>query len=141
MRAVSGTVFANFGTAMRLLLSICLLLASVVSARAQSLTWPAPGMLMSGETIHDSQAAADSQCVESPGGCLSQALGDRVSGDDGKATTTWMTAVRATTATTADVAGLAPRSVEAGFQRAAPPPDARRAIRAFRRVLLPPDLV
>lgn len=121
---------------MRLLLSICLLLASVVAARAQSFSWPTPGALAFGETVQDSQAGGEVQRAE-PSVRLGQALAARVTGDDGKAPTLWLTGVQPPRA---HVGRLAQATAGVSFRGVARPTDDRRAIRAFRRVLLPPDI-
>lgn len=123
---------------MRLLLSICLLLASVVAARAQSLSWPTPGAPTFGETVQDSYAAADAQCREPSGRCLDQALAETAAGDDGKAPMVWMTRAPSPRV---DVGCVAHAAAEPGVYPSDAPCDDRRAIRAFRRVLLPPDSV
>ena len=125
---------------MRLLLSICLLLASVQAARAQGVTWPAPGSPMHGETLRDSRAATT---PTSPAGRL-EASGESAwlntafggMGDDGKSRTAWATGAWAPFE---DISGFGPGNGDVGYGGDLPRDD-RRAIRVFRRVLLPPDV-
>jgi len=129
---------------MRLLLSLCLLLASVQAARAQGLTWPGPGSPMYGETQHDSYAAAiadapppPAQCLKPTGEnvCLSTAVAGSVTDDDGKRRTIWFTGAWAPPE---EVLCFGPGDGESYGDQL--PCDDRRAIRVFKRVLMPPDI-
>lgn len=129
---------------MRLLLSICLLLASVVSARAQSLTWPAPGSPMHGEASLDGQLTTG---AETPAERvkpsdrplrLSAMLAWTITADDGKGPLVWLTGAPAPCGDQVRIAVDA--RADAGIRRDALRCDNRRAIRAFKRTLLPPDI-
>lgn len=127
---------------MRLLLSICLLLASVVAARAQALTWDTPGSPMHGEALLGGSAAGQAQ-AERPTPPeqtlrLSAALAWTITGDDGGGPLVWMTGAPAPDEQTSGFRTVSPADMR--VRDDAPPRDDRRAIRAFKRTLLPPDI-
>ncbi len=115
---------------MRLLLSICLMLASVVAGRAQALTWSAPSSPMHGEARHDGYASATADVAVEERGKPSDAT---VFGDD--------TAAGSVSVSRERLLRVAP---EAGpdiwSSDDALPSDDRRAIRLFRRALALPDV-